>query len=363
MCNQQHATCNLQPTSSLVYLKTLFILLILILVGCAPRVKKEVIGIGPSLRVHLATITSQDVISFTDDYYLVAEEARYEFGERNKSLTIVPITNGMQLHNENRNLLFRQHFPIIMEPKDENSHFVFKGNEYAGTIIFSPASDTSLYLINKLVLEEYLRGVVPAEIFTTKQEWFEAIKVQAICARTYALKKLEENKSNAFDLYSSVADQVYKGFDIHTELADKAIFETRGIILTYKTKPATVYYHSTCGGQLEAAENVWPDRGITYLKEGIDAVETYFSCSTSPHFRWNEQRSFAQLDSALDEHFQLGLLHKPANDTLSLASWMDITYGAFLLNPRRIILRVIFFISLRTVIPRYNYMGVVMATA
>jgi stage II sporulation protein D len=306
-------------------LKKLLLLVIVIVAGCAPKVKKEIVEAGPEVRVHLATLSTQDMISFKGDYYLISEEARYEFAERNKNLTLVPLTEGVQLYNENRNLLFRQNTPIIMEPKDEDSHFVFRGNEYGGSIIIILASDTSCYMINKLPVEDYLRGVVPAEIFTTSQDLLAAIKAQAICARTYVIKKLEQNKDKPFDVYNSVLDQVYNGFTVHTPLGDQAIRETRGTILTYNNQPAIVYYHSTCGGLLESAETVWPERGGTYLKGGIDAFENVYSCSTSPHFRWTEKRNFAQLDSALNRYFHIGYLNAPVQDTLHLILAMDIS--------------------------------------
>ena len=301
------------------------IVVICFIAGCAPRVKKEIIELGPFVRVHLATIDTNDVIFFKNTYYLIAEEARYEFGERNQNMTIVPLTNGIQLYNANRNLLYRNHFPITIVPEDDNNHFVFKGKEYSGAIIFDSASDTSLYVMNKLPLEEYLKGVVPAEITSTKTEYFEAMKAQAICCRTYAISKLENGNNNPFDLYSSTLDQVYNGYKNHTPLADQAIIETKGTIITYNGKPAHVYYHSTCGGKLEAAENLWPEQNGLYLKGGIDAVSHMYSCSSSPYFRWIEERSIEQLDSAFWKQFNRGALQQPIKDTLNLEFNLNIT--------------------------------------
>jgi stage II sporulation protein D len=301
------------------------IIVIWFIAGCAPKIKKEIVEVGPSVRIHLATIDSNDVIFFKNTFYLIAEEARYEFGERNQSITIVPLTNGIQLYNANRNLLYHDYFPITIAPEDDNSHFLFRGTEYSGSIIFDSASDTSLYAVNKLPLEEYLKGVVPAEITSTKTEYFEALKAQAICCRTYAISKLEKSKNNPFDLYSSTLDQVYNGYKNHTPLADQAISDTKGTIITYNGKPAHVYYHSTCGGRLEAAENLWPEQNFHYLKSGIDAVSDKFSCSISPYFRWTEERSIEQLDSAFWRQFNRSVLQQPILDTLNLKFILNIT--------------------------------------
>jgi stage II sporulation protein D len=295
-----------------------FLLLTSYFTACTPLVKKPVRETGPSVRVLLATIQSKDSLTFTGRYILHSEEARYEFGERNKNLYILPLTDGIQLFNQNRNLLYRQHFPIILEPADNNSRFRYRGHTYAGSIYFQPASENSVHLINKILLEPYLSGVVPAEIPATKQDEFEAIKAQAICARTYALNSLESNSDLVYDVQATIADQVYGGFDRHTALADQAIEETRGVIITYNGQPATVYYHSTCGGRLESAVNVWPGSPIAYLEGGVDAVSDIYSCSVSPYFRWLHTRSFSELDSLFELQYQRGLLKNSVEDTLEI---------------------------------------------
>ncbi len=160
--------------------------------------------------------------------------------------------------------------------------------------------------------------MVPAEIPATKQDEFEAIKAQAICARTYALNSLESNSDSFYDVQATIADQVYDGFDRHTALADQAIEETRGVIITYNGQPATVYYHSTCGGRLESAVNVWPGSPIAYLEGGVDAVSDIYSCSVSPYFRWLHTRSFSELDSLFELQYQRGLLKNSVEDTLEI---------------------------------------------
>jgi len=288
--------------------------------ACTPLVKKPVSEAtqGPSVRVLLSTIQSKDSLSFSGRYILHSEEARYEFGEKNKKLYILPLTNGIQLYNQNRNLLYNQHFPIILEPADPNSQFSYHGHTYTGSIYFQPASDNSVHLINKLLLESYLSGVVPAEIPSIKMDEYEAIKAQAICARTYALNRLGNQGDSFYDVQATVADQVYGGMDRHSTLANQAIEETRGVVITYDGKPATVYYHSTCGGRLESAAIVWPGHRSPYLEGGVDAVTDIYSCSISPYFRWLETRSFSDLDSLFARQYHMGLLNKSVEDTLEI---------------------------------------------
>jgi stage II sporulation protein D len=302
--------------------KLRFFLLILAVsaAGCFPQTKKVVPQPEPVIRVLLATLAENDSLFFRSLYVLRSEEAHYEFGERNQQLNIVPLKSGIQLYNQNRNLLYRNYFPIRLEPAAATGRFVFRGKEYSGTIMFAPAADAVLYLINELPLEEYLKGVLPAEINTIRTPYLEAMKAQAVCSRTYALKRIQsgETQNRPYDLESTVVDQVYTGFDRHTELADRAIAETRGICITYQGEIADIFYHSTCGGRLEPADRVWPAMNAPYLSGGIDAVSDTFSCSSSPFFRWRETRSLAQLDSSFYSNYGRSLLAAESTDTLYL---------------------------------------------
>jgi stage II sporulation protein D len=288
--------------------------------SCTPAVKKPISEDtqGPSVRVLLATIENEESLTFSGSYILHSEEARYELGEKNKDLNILPLTDGIQLYNQNRNLLYRQSFPIILNPVDVNSRFVFQGQTYSGSIYFQPAGKNSILLINKILLEDYLSGVVPAEIPTNKEADLEAIKSQAICARTYALNRIIEKSASFYDVKATIEDQVYGGTDRYSVLADQAIEETRGVIITYNGEPATVYYHSTCGGRLESAANVWPSGPLPYLEGGSDAVSDIYSCSVSPYFRWLETRSFSQLDSLFELEYQKGQLKNIVEDTIEV---------------------------------------------
>jgi stage II sporulation protein D len=295
-----------------------FFLLLFTFESCTPLVKQPVSETGPSVRVLLATIQSKDSLSFSGRYILHSEEAFYEFGENNKEIKIQPLANGIQLYNDNRNLLYRHSFPIILEPAAVNSQFHFHGQTYNGSIYLQPASEDAVFLINKLLLEDYLRGVVPSEIPAINQDEFEAIKAQSICARTYALTRIEKQHNLFYDVEATIDDQVYSGVDRHLALADLAIKETAGVIVTYNNEPATIYYHSTCGGRLESAENVWPVGPISYLEGGIDAVGDIYSCSVSPFFRWLQTISFYELDSLFEQQYQKSRLKNPVEDTTEL---------------------------------------------
>ncbi|MGQ9496106.1 MAG: SpoIID/LytB domain-containing protein [Thermoanaerobaculaceae bacterium] len=117
-------------------------------------------------------------------------------------------------------------------------------------------------VINLVPLETYLLGVVPAEMGFAQME---ALKAQAVVARTYALANLGRHRQSGYDLCSKEHCQVYGGADAEEPLASKAVEATRGLVLTFAGRPAEVYFHSTCGGHTEAAEGVLTSTPLPYL--------------------------------------------------------------------------------------------------
>lgn len=162
-------------------------------------------------------------------------------------------------------------------------------NFYPGTLVIT-ANKGKLTVINDVDIEEYLRGVVPYEIGKLDKERFEALKVQAVAARTYAYRHLGSRKALGFDVFADTRDQVYNGISGATPLTDQAIQETKGEILTYNGEPIQAYYHSTCGGHTESTI-VWNQESPPYLKATPD-LQTDGTpwCSESSYMKW--ERSF-----------------------------------------------------------------------
>ncbi len=136
------------------------------------------------------------------------------------------------------------------------------GKAYRGKIeVFVNAKGT-LTVVNVVPLEEYLLGVVPAELSLPH---LEAQKAQAIAARTYAVANINGYGSEGFDMVPTVWSQVYKGVSIETNMGTRAVRETAGQIATYDGKPIMAYFTSTCGGRTENSENVF-DHAEPYLR-------------------------------------------------------------------------------------------------
>jgi stage II sporulation protein D len=121
-------------------------------------------------------------------------------------------------------------------------------------------------VINVINMEQYLRGVVPAEMGPRAFPNLEALKAQAVAARTYAVAHLGDHAAEGYDLCDSPACQVYEGAGAEQPLTDRAVLETAGEILTWHGRPIDAMYHSTCGGHTEDAAALFPDRAQPYLK-------------------------------------------------------------------------------------------------
>jgi stage II sporulation protein D len=161
---------------------------------------------------------------------------------------------------------------------------------YRGSFALYNNPGDELLLVNILDVEEYLRGVLPLEIGIRGENEIEALKAQAVAARTYTYKRIIEKKSSLFDLYSTVSDQVYGGANVEYREADMAIQMTEDIILTSKDSIIYSYYHSTCGGKTASIQDVWPEKSPqSYLVSVSDLNsngESY--CSISNYFAWQE---------------------------------------------------------------------------
>jgi stage II sporulation protein D len=136
----------------------------------------------------------------------------------------------------------------------------------------------SLQLINEIDLEEYVKGVVPSEM---NAGWgAEALKVQAVATRTYAIHQQMMNGAREYDLVASTQDQVYRGrFGVDPRVQE-AVEATRGLVLTYRNAPIFAAFSSTAAGPTEDASNVWA-KDLPYLK-GVDCPFD----ANSPYYQW-----------------------------------------------------------------------------
>ena len=123
---------------------------------------------------------------------------------------------------------------------------------YPGDLTLS-VKDGSLQAVLTLPLETYLQGVIPYEMSDSFP--LEALKAQAVCARTYALNKI--NPDADYDVVDTTNDQVFKGLNTAYQNTALAVTATEGLVLTYKNKLITAWYSASNGGQTELPQHVW----------------------------------------------------------------------------------------------------------
>ncbi|HEV7765706.1 MAG TPA: SpoIID/LytB domain-containing protein [Thermoanaerobaculia bacterium] len=121
-------------------------------------------------------------------------------------------------------------------------------------------------VVNELNFEEYLYGVVPAEMGPSVYDEVEALKAQAVAARTYAFKNLRQFDSEGYDICPGPACQAYKGFAAEHELSTRAVRETAGLVVMMDGKPVDTLYTSTCGGETSDVATMFPGRNDRHLK-------------------------------------------------------------------------------------------------
>lgn len=128
------------------------------------------------------------------------------------------------------------------------------GNSYPGFCGFS-LSGSAMKVINHVYLEDYIKGVVVSEIYS---KWpMETLKSQAIVARSYTLFTGVKHSGEGFDICSQAHCQAYLGIDGATEATNRAVDETRGLVVAYNGKPADTLYHSASGPTTESASNAF----------------------------------------------------------------------------------------------------------
>lgn len=174
------------------------------------------------------------------------------------------------------------------------------GRPYRGTIT-ALRDRSGVTIVDRLPMESYLIGVVSAEMGRRSLVEQEALRAQAIVSRTFALRNLRRWQAQGFDLYATVADQVYGGAASETPEGREAVEATRGRILTYGGAPIDAFFYSTCGGRTADGPEVFRAATRPYLRSVSDAADDGTAyCSISPRFRWHEEWTGEALRATLE---------------------------------------------------------------
>ena len=210
---------------------------------------------------------------------LVSDGAGRKFGKLTQLevFAVKPHRSGVNLNQWNAN-------QIVIEPTQDGS--VWIGDRwYRGKVRLIRQGD-GVTAVNLVDLEEYLYSVVGSEAYPT---WpMEALKSQAVVARTYALYKSSKAGNRYYDLDTTTKTQVYKGLETEFVTTHEAVNETSGQILTHNGKVILAAFHSSSGGHTENVEDVWSS-SLPYLRGVVDYDQL------APVFQWRKSFSASQM--------------------------------------------------------------------
>lgn len=161
---------------------------------------------------------------------------------------------GIELKGSKESLLFPKDTEAVFMGTETDDTFVISGKNYRGMLTFA-INGVVMTAVNIVDLEDYLYGVVPSEMPQSYE--MDALKAQAIAARTYAMTMLNTHVSLGYQLCDTTNCQVYKGYSGEAARTSQAVDATSGQVACYNGKPIEAYFSASTGGYTENSENVW----------------------------------------------------------------------------------------------------------
>ncbi len=252
-------------------MRSLFCLLLLsVAAGAVPC---QAGGSDPVIRVAISRNTSKFKLNTSVSVYVLELKTGLKYQLLGKSIYEVRYIGPGRLAVAGQTL----ESPVKILAADGGDSVRLNGHFYKGDIYMRATEEEKLEIIEHLSIEDYLCGVLPAEM---SPDWpLEALKAQAVASRTYALKKINLKKD--YDITDGVDTQVYNGASGINERIREAVSSTRGEVLIYKGKLITAFFHACCGGHTSAASSAW---GEDVLKPLYGIPDPY--CSRSSHYKW-----------------------------------------------------------------------------
>jgi len=162
---------------------------------------------------------------------------------------------------------------VTLFPVRPDDTLLVEATPYRGLLEVRAGAPGTVTVVNVLNLEDYLKGVVPNELSPTAFAELEALKAQAVAARTYALRNMGQFAAKGYDICATPACQVYRGKSTENPLSDQAVAETRGMTAAYRGQLINALYTSTCGGHTEDGGNIFDGEELPYLRGVVCAPE------------------------------------------------------------------------------------------
>lgn len=267
------------------------LILSLLLLALLPAALAEAGQASPPLiRVGLWSNQTSVIISAADAFSLADADSKEILGsfQAKEKVTVTFKSSSMAVNGQP--VAARELVAVL--PAKAAAVVEVNRRQYRGTVsVRRTAGKNGLTVVNTLPLEEYVYGIIAREI---SPAWpAEAVKAQAVAARTYAFYSFGKHRDDGYDVCATTDCQVYGGKTAEDVRATKAVDDTRGMVVTYKGKPIPAYFHGSGGGFTENSENVWGGhypalRGVVDFDQG------------SPHYRWEKQMTPKEVETALE---------------------------------------------------------------
>lgn len=181
-------------------------------------------------------------------------------------------------------------FKADLQITHDNESLRINGNDFRGDLRLVPAAEGRFHVVNDVLLEDYLKSVVPSE---SPASWpQQSLQAQALAARTYAVANWGKNKDAGFDMNDDTSDQVYKGMSTEHPATQEAVAATRGQIITHGNKPITALFFSASGGHTDSSKEVWGVE-LPYIQPVPDFDQA------ASRYRWTLSRSQQELQAAV----------------------------------------------------------------
>ena len=289
------------------------------------------ISANPKSKVRSLTAL-QPVRSGPDSSLIRRTSASMPISRKNKNASINPSLREVVVTGSKAN--FSSLKPVIIAPATPRGIIRLNGKRYRGKMEVFVNSKGRITVVNVVPMEDYLLGVVPAELSLPQ---LEAQKAQAIAARTYAVANKDGYGQEGFDMLPTVWSQVYKGVAIESRMGSRAVRETRGIVATHSGKPINALYTSTCGGRTEDSGNIFEFnepylRGVNCALDGKEHFNPFLiKTSREPALIRNEANyAYVRLASRMavnnflmiTNRFDDDYFEDPPTET-ELRSWMN----------------------------------------
>ena len=298
-------------------------LVVVTLGACAPRSREQMPSMSPPSVVTAEATGRLDVVDRMARIALtggvtvapVSATGAWRVDEQGGRQSLVRGAGGESWRIEQRGRLLRitgagddatpwRSAPFVARSASPISFVQHNGKRYRGELWFTP-TDSGIMVVNRVSVEDYLRGVVPLELGTRQPADRAALEAQAIAARSYSYARVptgDAEPARGWHMVGTVTNQAYGGVDVEHPMVNLAIEATAGLVLRYNGLTVDAPYSAACGGRSATPKDAWRDvREQPYLQsvDDLDLSTGKPYCDINPRNHWTEELGEQQISDAV----------------------------------------------------------------